>query len=181
MIILSAVFAGLSALASLISMIPTLSINPFVVMESAINIPRAFWQHIAKLEVNQPPQAYVAEDIAPTFTNSVATFDPEAFQLDLFRPAGPPSIVMNVTKELAIYQPAAILAPEPEKTDDKTETDETICPVTFFSDLVFDTAIVVKALRHVAHITKAGRFWNTPAIPGGGRRLPSRKYSGTAE
>ena len=140
MIILTAVFAGLSALASLISMIPTLSLNPFVVMESAINIPRAFWQHIAKLEVTQPPQAYVAEDIAPTFTNSVAIFDPEAFQLDLFRPAGPPSIVMNVTKELALYQPAAILAPESDNTDDNTETTETICPVTYFSDLVFAAA-----------------------------------------
>lgn len=37
-----------------------------------------------------------------------------------------------------------------------------------FFDLVFDTIIMVKALKHISHITKAGRFWKMPPPPAEG-------------
>jgi len=42
-----------------------------------------------------------------------------------------------------------------------------------FHDLVFDTVIVIKALKHIAHITKGGRFWKMPAPePEGPKSIP---------
>lgn len=42
-----------------------------------------------------------------------------------------------------------------------------------FFDLVFDTILVVKALKHITHITKAGRFWRMPfPEPEGPKSIP---------
>lgn len=41
-----------------------------------------------------------------------------------------------------------------------------------FFDLVFDTTVMIKALKHITHITKAGRFWKMPSPPAEGPKTP---------
>ncbi|KAG2013550.1 hypothetical protein CC2G_010449 [Coprinopsis cinerea AmutBmut pab1-1] len=46
-----------------------------------------------------------------------------------------------------------------------------------FFDLVFDISILAKALKHITHITKAGRFWNFPSpAPEGPKIVPHLSF-----